>query len=73
MTENERFHWLKEHYEDVESFAYVGMVFWFVPFVFALSMFKNDIVYYFFIFMFFFHLISVIVFFDNDRLWRWIQ
>lgn len=73
MTKNEHFQWLKKYYEDIETLAYVGMVFWFVPFVFAFTLFRNDIVCYFFVFMFFFNLISVMVFFDNDRLWRWIQ
>ena len=73
MTENKRFQYLKKHYDTIENLAYVGMVFWFVPFAFAIGMFRNDIVNYICIFMFALHFFSVGVLFDDNRLWRWIK
>ena len=73
MTENKRFQYLKKHYDIIEDITYVGMVFWFVPFTFAIGMFRNDIVNYICIFMFALHFFSVGVLFDDNRLWRWIK
>lgn len=71
MTEK-LFHFLKKHYETIEEFAYIGMIFWFVPFLFAIFKFKNDIIVYICIIMFLLHLGSCFLF-DDDRLWRWIR
>lgn len=72
MSEKQ-FIFLKEHYETIETFAYLGMVFWFVPFLFAISYFRNDIIVYICIIMFQLHFWSCVLIFSDDRLWRWIQ
>ena len=72
MTEK-IFHFLKKHYETIEEFAYVGMIFWFVPFLFAIFKFRNDIIVYICIIMFLLHFMSCLLLFDDDRLWRWIR
>ena len=72
MTEK-RFKCLKKHYDTLEELAYMGMIFWFVPFIFAIGMFRNDIVCYICIIMFIVHITSVCILFDDDRLWRWIK
>ena len=55
-----QFSFLKKHYETIEAFAYLGMVFWFVPFLFAIFNFKNDIIVYICIIMFLLHFMSYI-------------
>ena len=67
-----RFKFLKEHYDTIKDFAYIGMVLWFVPFLSAVYNFRNDIVCYVCISMFLLHFASVMCF-DDDRLWRWIN
>lgn len=72
MTEK-RFCFLKKHYETIEEISYTGMIFWFVPFIFAILEFRNDIICYIIIIMFILHFMSCLILFDDDRLWRWIQ
>ena len=75
MTEK-RF--LKEHYEEIESLAYCGMVFWFVPFILAVASYGNNglvcnnFVNGFIFIMFFLHM-GLVICFDDDKLWRWIK
>lgn len=68
-----KFQYLKKHYDTIENLAYVGMIFWFPLFILAIGMFRNDIVNYFCIFMFALHFLSVMILFDDYRLWRWIN
>lgn len=72
MTEK-LFYFLKKHYETIEEFAYVGIIFWFVPFLFAIFKFRNDVIVYICIIMFQLHFWSCLILFDDDRLWRWIR
>ena len=71
---------LKKHYDTIENLSYIGMVFWFVPAIFCFGSLlpgshlrQNYYLAYFVISMFLLHFLSALVFFDGDRLWRWLQ